>query len=92
MRAVHDSLLLKMGSMTVSIPQDGSPLWVLFSVLTLPEMMLSWQTTLLALADTAYGEDSRSARARNEWSLRVWNNYAAVGVSFVHVCPPFVVW
>ncbi len=27
---------LKMGSMTVSIPQDGSPLWVLFSVLTLP--------------------------------------------------------
>ncbi len=26
-----------MGSMTVSIPQDGSPLWVLFSVLTLPK-------------------------------------------------------
>ena len=26
--------------MTVSIPQDGSPLWVLFSVLTLPEQLL----------------------------------------------------
>src|SRR5258708_11451373 len=37
------------------------------------EMMLSWQTTLLALADTADGENSRSARVRNEWSLRVYS-------------------
>ncbi len=33
---VHGSLLMKMGWVTLSLPQNGFPLWILFSVLTLP--------------------------------------------------------
>jgi hypothetical protein len=36
MRAVHGFLLMKMGSMTLSRPEEGSLYWTLFSVLTLP--------------------------------------------------------
>lgn len=36
-----DRGLLKMGSMTVRLPQDGSPFWVLFSILMLPHLLFT---------------------------------------------------